>query len=160
MSNPDKLNSPARILGLKILGECYSAGRFEALEPLIDERCVFESQWVLEPRTGKAVVMEYLHGKGRALRKSGAFPWFELIELVGDLALSPQQDFLLNDEPVFGSFGLLYEAGKICLLMRQRVQDDIIDIVIDIQLNQLEKIIRIDLCMPELFRYRPWSPKV
>ena len=70
---------------LETLCKCYSTGRFDNLFPLLADDCVFESQWVLTPNTGKAAVVDYFLGKGATLRKNDCCPTCTIVELVGNL---------------------------------------------------------------------------
>ncbi len=140
---------------LKVLCQCYSSGDFEPLFPLLAEDCVFESQWVLTPNTGKDAVIYYFEGKGETLRRTGAFPECTIVELVGNLNRLENVDVHLNGgEAQKASVGLWYPDGKLAMLMCQYLNGETIAVLVDMQLDESVQIARIDLCMPELFRFR------
>jgi hypothetical protein len=63
-------------------------------------------------------------------------------------------DFHVNGEKKYGSFGLLYNSGELCLLMEQTIDDKTNGVMLCIKLTDDYKIARVDLCNPELFQYR------
>ena len=139
---------------LEIISDGYEKGDFEPLFPYLAEDCVFESQWVLTPNTGYEAVVSYLTSKGKTLKESGSFPSCYIQELVGNINTVKDIDINVNGEKQHGSVGLHYPSGELCLLMRQDIDDKTNDVILRIKLNDNEKISRIDLCMPELFKYR------
>ena len=142
---------------LKVLCECYSTGVFEPLFPLLADDIVFESQWVLTPNVGREAVEDYFIGKGNTLRKKDCCPKCEIVQLVGNINPIHNADVHINGEKAKRStFGLLYQDGKLCALMTQELQNDTVRVIIDIKINEENKISRIDLCMPELFNYVPY----
>ena len=143
---------------LKVLCQCYSVGKFEALFPFLSEKCVFESQWVLTPNTGKEAVTDYFTKKGATLRKAGSCPECTIVELVGNLNTIKNADIHLNGgEAKRGSFGLWYPDGKLAMLMCQQSNGELISVLVDMQLDENDLIARIDLCMPELFRFKHYA---
>ena len=143
---------------LKILCESYSTGRFESLFPHLSDECVFESQWVLTPNTGKAAVIDYFTNKGATLRRTGSCPECTVVELVGNLNMIKNADVHLNGgESHRGSVGLLYPDGKLAMLMCQQSNGELISVLVDLQLNENDLISRIDLCMPELFNFKHYA---
>ena len=139
---------------LEIISDGYEKGDFEPLFPYLAEDCVFESQWVLAPNTGYEAVVSYLTAKGETLKTSGSFPSCYIQELVGNINTIKDVNINVNGEKQHGSVGLHYPSGELCLLMRQTIDDKTNDVILRIKLNDDEKIARIDLCMPELFKYR------
>ena len=49
---------------------------------------------------------------------------------------------------------MMYEPNKLALRLRQRLNGQVNHVIVDLTLNEQDQIRRIDLCMPELFRYR------
>ncbi len=148
---------------LKALCIGYSTGNFEKIFTLLADDCVFESQWVMTPNVGKEAVSDYLVNKGKTLQRSGSFPECIIIEFVGNLNTVENAEIHLNDEaPKRGSFGLWYQDGKLAMLMCQKLNGETISVVVDIKLNEFDQISRIDLCMPELFKFKyfdgPFTP--
>lgn len=143
---------------LKVLCEGYSTGRFDSLFPLLAEDCIFESQWVLTPHKGKAETIDYLTGKGVSMRKSNCCPKCTIIKLVGNINKIENAEIHLNGgEAQRASFGLWYPDGKLAMLMCQHLNGERNFVVVDMQLNENDLISRIDLCMPELFKFEHYA---
>lgn len=139
---------------LSILARCYSGGRFEELFPLLADDCVFETQWRVDPEVGKDEVMAYFTGKGKTLRAHNVCPTCDLIQFIGNCNPVQNTEMLFNGKPHHGTFVLMYEPNKLALRMRQRLNGQVNHIIVDLTLNEQDQIRRIDLCMPELYRYR------
>jgi len=140
---------------LRVIEKSYATGDFENLFPYLAEDCVFESQWVLEPNVGYDATVKYLRGKGETLKRTQDFPYGRIVELVGNMNPIKKAKVNVNGEaPSDASIGLFYEPGKLCLLLEQELEKETVSLLIDVQLNDDKKIARIDLCMPELFKYR------
>lgn len=140
---------------LDILGEGYESGDFSKLYPYLAKDCVFESQWVLTPNTGYDAIVDYLNGKGATLQRTKAFPSCSIQELIGNINIVKNAEVHINGgEAQHGGVGLYYEAGELCLLMEQKKDNETIGVIIRIQINEDDTIIRIDLCDPALFQYR------
>lgn len=140
---------------LSVLAKCYSSGCFDDLFPLLSDDCVFETQWRLNPDVGKSAVIAYFTGKGQTMRDYHACPVCDLISFVGDSNPIRNADITLNDEQQFhGTFLMMYEPDKLALRMRQTLNGQTNLVIADLTLNETDQISRIDLCMPELFRYR------
>ena len=140
-------------LYLKVLSRCYSTGYFDELFPLLSEDAVMESQWVLQPNTGKAAVMDYYTNKGRAFRNSNSCPNCSIIRLIGSMNTMKNVRINVNGTETFGSLGLLYDDGKYAMYMSQTVNDVTNGVVVDLSLDDNDMISRIDLCMPQLFNF-------
>ena len=139
---------------LSVLAKGYTIGLFDELFPLLAEDCVFETQWRMEPEAGKAAVIAYFTAKGRTLRDMACCPEADLIQFVGDANPIRNADMLFNGEPHHGTFVMMYEPNKLALRLRQRLNGQVNHAIVDLTLNEQDQIRRIDLCMPELFRYR------
>ena len=81
-------------------------------------------------------------------------PEADLIQFVGDANPIRNADMLFNGEPHHGTFVMMYEPNKLALRLRQRLNGQENRVIADLTLNEQDQIRRIDLCMPELFRYR------
>ena len=138
---------------LSVLSKCYSTGFFEELFPRISENVIMESQWVMIPNEGKDAVVKYFSGKGKTLRSHNCCPECRLVKLVGNLNLIDNAEMNINGEEKVGSFGLLYDNGKYALLMSQTLNNTTNRVIVDLTLDEQGLISRIDLCMPELFRF-------
>ena len=125
------------------LRKSYRLGDFSFIYSFLDENCVFESQWVLEPKKGFNEIYNYFENKGATLTEHNNFPHGDLVELVGDMNL-------------FGNVGMTYEPGEVCLMLKQKVDDKENKTLVRVQVKG-EKISRIDLCMPEFFKVRDFS---
>ena len=142
----------------KILCVSYSTGRFESLFPLLSEECVFESQWRLTPYKGKADIIEYLTDKGKSMRKRDSCPECTVVKLIGNFNKIENANIHLNGgEAQRASFGLYYEDGKLAMLMSQRLDGKVNSVIVDMQLDENDLISRIDLCMPELFKFEHYA---
>lgn len=139
---------------LSALAEGYATGLFDELFPLLAEDCVFETQWRMEPEAGKAAVIAYFTAKGRTLRDMACCPEADLIQFIGDSNPIRNADMLFNGEPHHGTFMMMYEPNKLALRLRQRLNGQENHVIVDLTLNESDQIRRIDLCMPELYRYR------
>lgn len=138
----------------EILGKCYSTGDFSEIFPYLALDCVWESQWRLTPETGREAVEKYFSTKGLTLQKTGNFPQYLLVEFIDNMNLIEGADIKVNGKAEHASFGLLYETGKIALFMAQTLDDVTNGTIVDLTLNDDHLISRIDLCMPELFKFK------
>lgn len=55
------------------------------------------------------------------------------------------------------SFGLCYPEGKLCMYMNQALNDKENGVIADLTLDGSDLISRIDLCMPQLFNFKPYN---
>lgn len=114
---------------LEILCKCYSTGRFDGIFPFMSEDCIFDSQWVFDALNGKNKVIRYLNGKGETLRKHKCCPTCMVVRFT------------------------TYPAGKFAMLMIQTTGDEINRAIVDLQLDENDLISRIDLCIPQLYKF-------
>ena len=143
---------------LKVLCIGYSTGNFEGLFPLLSDDCVFESQWVLTPNTGKDAVIEYFTGKGATLQKNGTCPECTIVKFIGNVNMIRNADIHLNgEESKHGSLGLWYPENKLAMLMCQHLNGEVISVIVDIQLDGNDLISRIDLCDPAFFKFEHYA---
>ena len=138
---------------LRILCNCYSTGYFDELFPHMAEDVVMESMWVLQPNVGRSAVEDYFQGKGETLRKHDCCPDCFIVQLVGSLNSIDADVHLNGGAPQRAQFGLMYPEGKLCMLMRQQSDDEVIEVLVDLTLDEDNNISRIDLCEPTLFNY-------
>lgn len=143
---------------LKTICKCYSSGVFFPLFRFLADDCAFESQWVLTPNVGKESISKYLDAKGKLMRTHGCCPTCEIVQLVGNVCALDNAGIHLNGmETEFGSYASLYNAGKLVVLMEQDLDYETNGVIIDIRLNDDGMISRINLRMPELFKYTPFA---
>ena len=142
------------ITALRVLCKCYSTGDFEPLFPLLSENIELNSMWVLEPLKGKEKVVEYYLGKGETVRNAGVFAECYIVQLLGNMNSVRADRLYVNGEQKTGSVGLWYQDGKYCMLMTQKLKDGNAQGIIDIKLDDDNKIKEISICMPELFKYK------
>lgn len=147
-------NDKVMIASLSILCKSYSTGDFIDLFPLLAEDVELNSMWVLTPLKGKEKIIEYYLGKGEAVKKAGTFPECFIVQLIGNMNPIKPDKLFVNDEHKMGSVGLWYQDGKYCMLMSQKLSDGKAEGIIDIKLDDENKIKEISICMPELFRFR------
>lgn len=133
----------------------YRTGDFGKLFPYLAQDCVMESQWVLTPNTGYDAVASYFIEKGKTLAENDCFPNCSIVELTGNCSPVKNSAVSVNDEePKTSSVGLIYKPGKLCMLIEQRINDETKDVLVDFSIDDAGMVKRIDLCMPELFKYR------
>ena len=151
-----KLEENTRLFDvLSALRKGYSTGDFEGLFPYLAQDCVLESQWVLTPLCGYEEVVTYFSGKGKSIARDKCFPSCYIVELIGDCNPSgPAAVSMKGVVPHNPSFDEMNAAGKLCLLMEQTIDGETNGLLVDIQLNEEENVKRIDLCVPELFRFQ------
>ena len=142
---------------LKALCKCYSTGDFEPLFCLLSDDIVFESQWVMQPNVGRKAVEEYFTGKGKTLKNNNCCPDCRIVRLVGDINPVEGKVSVNGDEPEHAKVGLLYPDGKLCMYMSQTLNGETNGVIVDIKTDEHNLISRIDLCMPELFRFVPYQ---
>ena len=143
---------------LKTLCICYSSGYFELLFPLLSDDVVQESMWVLTPNVGNNAVKEYFLGKGETLRQHQCCPECAIVQLVGHLHYVDADKLYINGKETQSTrFGLYYPDGKLCMLMRQTLNGKTNAVIVDLTLNDDNKIERIDLCDPALYEFVPYN---
>ena len=138
---------------LRILCDCYSTGYFDKLFSHMAENVVMESMWVFQPNVGRKAVEDYFRGKGETLRKHNCCPECFIVQLVGNLNSVDADVHLNGGAAQRAQFGLMYPEGKLCMLMRQQSEGEVIEVLVDLTLDEDNNISRIDLCEPILFNY-------
>lgn len=139
----------------------YESGDFTELFPFLAPDCVMESQWVLKPNTGYDAVVDYFTRKGETLAKHNAFPDCGIVELIGNCNPIRKASVSVNGSgKKVASVGLMYTPGKLCLLMEQTLNGETNGVMVDVQVGADGMVQRIDLCMPEIFKYRDFRPFV
>ena len=138
---------------LKIVGQAYVSAHFDKIFPLLAEDCVWSSQWRLDSEDGRDQVIRYFKAKEEAFIGFEHTCRFAIVELVGDMNLNPSIDS--NGKRAY--VGLFYPEGKLCIYMEQDLDGQINGTIIDLTLNEDGLITRIDLCMPELFRFKKYE---
>ena len=104
------------------------------LEPLLADDFHYASQWVFAEIESKAQYLAYVTGKIETIKRSDSKVWAEL----GEIQESP---FILSQG-----------YGDPCVFMAQGDKNKVISIVFASLKDN--KISRIDMCMPELYRGR------
>ena len=140
------------------LAKGYETGDFSELFPFLAKDCVLESQWVLTPNTGYDAVVSYLTGKGKTLVKYECLADCSIVELVDNCRPVKMPRVIVNGEaPKQAYVGLMYTPGTLCLLMKQTLDGETNSVLVDVSIDDEGMVKRIDLCMPELFRFRPFD---
>ena len=145
---------------LQIVGSCYATGDFEMLYPYLSDDCVWESQWRLTPETGKESVINYFNKKGMLLRESGNFPKWMVVEFIDNMNPMMNVDIIKGNKAERATVGLMYQPGKLALFLSQQLDDLQNAIILDLSINDSGEIKRIDLCMPELFKFKKYEPEI
>ena len=149
-----------RILLLKLVGNAYETGDFEEVFNNLDENCVWESQWVLEPRKGIETLKDYYRKKAETIKNSNTPCEYEIVELVGNMGnIIDNVKVNIQNEETTGSVRLAYEEGKLVILITQKIDDKINGTIIDLKINENNKIERIDLSDSVLYNYKPTGLK-
>ena len=140
---------------LSLIGSCYATGDFEPLFPYLSSDCVWESQWRLTPEVGKYTVEKYFRKKGSILKQTGSFPKWMIVELVDNMNPMRHTNIVVNGEEKQNvSFAMWYRAGELALFMDQLLASDEHALsLMRIQLDSSDLIQRMDMCMPELFKF-------
>ncbi|SFO17470.1 hypothetical protein SAMN05216351_10438 [Pseudobutyrivibrio sp. JW11] len=141
----------------EIMAKCYSTGNFTEIYPFLSDDCVWESQWRLTPEEGKDAVVRYFTNKGRILQESKSFPQTLIVEFVDNINLMDEAAMKTKEGIQHGKLGLVYETGKIALFMAQELNDVTNGMILDFTLNDDNLIKRIDICMPELFKFKKYD---
>ena len=143
---------------LEIIGNGYVTGDFEPLFPYLATDCVWESQWRLIPETGKHEVVNYYRKKGEVLKESQTSLKYMIVQFIDNM--NPvEMDAKINREVVReAKIGLFYEVGKLALFLAQELNNTTNAVILDIKINKEGLISRIDLCMPELFKFEKYAP--
>ena len=142
---------------LTLIGSCYATGDFEPLFPYLSSDCVWESQWRLTPENGKHEVMNYFRKKGEILRASGAFPKWMIVQFIDSVNYIHGANIKAGKKPwETASVGLFYTPGELALFMSQDL-DDYSNAMIGRITVKDDLISRIDLCMPELFKFEKYE---
>lgn len=143
---------------LKTLGACYASGIFEPLFPLLSDDVVQESVWVVTPNTGREAVTRYFARKGETFRQHNCCPQFKIVQLGGNVHFLDTDKVHVNGEKAKPArIGLWYPDGKLCLLLWQTISGTTNSMIIDLTLDEEEKICRIDFCGPELYEFIPYE---
>ena len=141
---------------LSALEKGYTTGNFGELFPYLAKDVVLQSQWVLTPNTGYDDVVDYFIGKGETLAKHDCFPDCSIVELVGNC--NPIKNVAVisshDEEARASSVGLMYTPGKLAMLMEQTINNETNGVLVDVRIDEDGMVKQIDLCMPELFKYR------
>ena len=120
---------------LNEIGNGYKSGEFDNIFQFFDDDIVWESQWSLEPRAGKQIVIDYYKTKGQMIKNSDSKVDFEIVEFIGP------------------------KPGELGLNINQKFDNQSNDMQIDITWTKENKIKRIDICIPTFFQYKHISKK-
>ena len=139
---------------LLALGKGYETGCFDDFYPYLADGCEKTSQWSYETVYGKENVIEYFRKKVELSKKSGGRAKTRVVELVNHMNPVP-----MGDDNPRSSLALLYSEGKLCLYLMQFIHDETVRVIVDVDLDENDKVQSICLCMPELFQFRTYRPE-
>lgn len=142
---------------LQILGSCYATGEFGPLFPYLSDDCVWESQWRLTPETGKESVINYFNNKGAVLKETCSFPKWMVVEFIDNINPVCNVNIANAKTSSTATVGLMYTPGKLALFMSQDLKDEKNATIVDLSIDENKQIKRIDLCMPELFKFMKYE---
>ena len=152
------LNQELFIKYLETIGNCYVTGNFEPLFPYLAANCVWESQWRLTPEEGKIAVENYYRKKGKALRESPTSLKYMIVQFIDNYNLTEMNVKVNKEEFKTANVGLYYQSGKLALFLSQKYDDYNNATILDLTIDDGGMISRIDMCMPELFKFVKYEP--
>jgi len=118
-----------------ILKHCYATADSSLIEEYLADDVVCESQWVIQPREGKAVVMAYYNEKATRMKESADHVRVQEARLV--------------KKGKGGQVMLSYKEGDPVLVMVQGENT----CIVTVKMNESQLISRIDICMPQFFQW-------
>lgn len=139
---------------LLALGKGYETGFFDDFFPYLSEECEKTSQWNYETVCGKEAVISYFKQKGEFSQKNAGKVKTRVVELVNHM--NPVSK---GGDHAGSSFALLYSEGKLCLYLTQYTDHEIVRVIVDLDMDENNKVESICLCMPELFQFRTYRPE-
>ena len=142
---------------LELLWDGYRSGDFSEVFSHLATDCEMHSQWVFQPNVGYDAIVDYFTEKGNTLKETGNFPQCSIQELLGSARPVCNAQIYVDGVVESGKAELWYEAGELCLLMEQQLEDKTVSAILRLTLNDDGKIDTIHLCAPELFSYREWN---
>lgn len=114
------------LLGLLI--KCYNKNDFSSLRPHLSDNCRYTSQWVFDEMVGGNTICDYLIAKSKRISETGCFVVAKRVSILNPY---PEQEAALMFQ---GN-----EETPSCIILIK---------------VESEKISQIDICMPQLFKYR------
>ena len=142
---------------LELLWDGYRSGDFSEVFSHLATDCEMHSQWVFQPNVGYDAIVDYFTEKGNTLKETKSFPKCSIQELLGSARPVCTAQIYVDGVVESGKVELWYEAGELCLLMEQQLEDKTVSAILRLTLNDDGKIDTIHLCAPELFSYREWN---
>ena len=113
---------------LGLLVDCYNKNDFSPLRTYLSDDCKYTSQWVFDEMVGGDTICDYLIAKSKRISEAGCSVAVKRVSL---LSPYPGQAAALMFQ---GS-----EETPSCIILIKTGDD---------------KITQIDICMPQLFKYR------
>ena len=139
---------------LLALGTGYETGCFDGFFPYLADECEKTSQWSYETVCGKENVIEYYREKGELNRNAQGKTKTWVVELVNNMSPYP-----MKEAGSGASLKLFYSEGKLCLYLEQYLENEVIKVIVDLNMDENNKVASVCLCMPELFQFRPYRPE-
>lgn len=125
----------SKILIYELLRDSYNSANFNEFCQILEKDVKYESQWVMEPLVGLDKVSQYLIGKSKTFQEKNA-------------VIHAKVGILDKQDEYRPGVNLSYKPGEYCVVVEQGSNKMVI--IMDITGNSVK---RIDLCMPELFKY-------
>ncbi len=119
----------------ELLRDSYNSANFEELTKFLSEDVIYESQWVITPLIGRDNVSKHLKGKAKTILDQNHITIAKVAKLIQ------------ND--ITRGANLAYNPNDYCVVVEQSGNR-----VVILMKVEDEKITRIDLCMPQLFKYK------
>ena len=135
---------------LTLLANCFIKCDFNDLFPYLAKDVVWESNWVMQPRVGYDVVVNYYKTKAKQFKTSSWHTYHTLVK-----TLEPKLSGLNSKNGRV----MLYHEKDILLDYVKQISDkgEISYSIIELKLNEEGLITRIDMCMPELFSFEKYK---
>ena len=139
---------------LTIIAECFKNKDFTDLFPYLSKDIVWESNWVIEPREGYDVVVDYYKNKAKQLRNSSWEMHHTLVKTLDPFSEPIKGNVKAGNTTVI----LAHETGKLMDYVLQ-ISDtgEKSGVIIDIKINEDKLISRIDMCIPSLFKFEKYK---
>jgi hypothetical protein len=131
----------------------YETGKFARMLELMTDDCQWNSQWVPEPRVGKAVLTDYYAEKAAAMAEGPCYPQLTLMETDGKTEIVHPDKLYINgmecSQPT--GLGMYIPKGTKCMLCTQKLPGKTIVTMFTINLDDKGKISGININDPCFF---------
>ena len=127
----------------RIMEKALETHDFSEFLSYVSENCVFEVQGLYEPVAGYDAIADYLCEKGEGMVFNQGYSPTYVVELVG--RKNQEKDTLAEQ---------IFESGKLCLLMEEETSTEADPLLVNVEVDEADKITRISVCTAKTFKYR------